>query len=111
MGLADQSVMREQAIEAELTDDRMAHLNTILETLVRDATRALTAQGVPSERNRVLRRVHLRYEGTDSALVVHHAAPAQMQRQFESTYRSRFGFIMPGRALVAEAVSVEVIGA
>jgi len=111
MGLADQSVMREQAIEAELTDDRMAHLNTILETLVRDATRALTAQGVPSERIRVLRRVHLRYQGTDSALVVHHAAPAQMQRQFESTYRSRFGFTMPGRALIVEAVSVEVIGA
>ncbi len=33
-----------------------------------------------------------------------------MVRQFEAAYRTRYSFLMPHRALVAEAVSVEAIG-
>ena len=55
--------------------------------------------------------MHLRYQGTDSALILHFGSVAEMQQQFEATYRSRFGFVMPGRALTVEAVSVEAIGA
>ena len=111
MGLADQSAMREQAIETLLADEQVPQLNSVLEQLVRDATKELAAQGVSPERIRVVQRAHLRYQGTDSALVVHYAALPEMQRQFESTYRGRFGFTMPGRALIVEAVSVEAIGA
>jgi len=59
----------------------------------------------------VLRRVHLRYEGTDSAIVVMDGDRAALQAQFEAAYRRRFSFLMPGRGLVVEAVSVEALGA
>ena len=111
MGLADQSVMRSQAIELPLADDHLSHLDAALATLVQGATRELEEQGVPHARIRVVQRVHLRYQGTDSALVVAYAPAAEMQRLFESTYRNRFGFTMPGRPLIVEAVSVEAIGA
>jgi 5-oxoprolinase (ATP-hydrolysing) len=54
--------------------------------------------------------VHLKFEGTDTSLVVPLAAPETMRDGFEKLYRSRFSFLMPDRALVAEAVSVEAIG-
>src|SRR5450759_2106726 len=73
--------------------------------------RQLLRQGVPSNRMRIVRRVHLRYDGTDSALIVDFGSIADMVKQFESAYRKRYSFLMPKRALLAEAVSVEAIGA
>jgi 5-oxoprolinase (ATP-hydrolysing) len=65
---------------------------------------------VASGKIRVRRRVHLRYEGTDSALVVPVGDVAELQAAFEAAYQQRFAFLMKGRALVVEAVSVEAIG-
>ncbi len=56
------------------------------------------------------KRVHLRYEGTDSALTVDFGAPNHMIEEFEQHYRQRYGFLMADRPLVVEAVSVEVTG-
>jgi 5-oxoprolinase (ATP-hydrolysing) len=55
--------------------------------------------------------VHLRYDGTDTALVVAHGSEAALVAAFEASYRQRFAFLMEGRGLVVEAVSVEAIGA
>ena len=55
---------------------------------------------------RLVRRVHLRYDGTDTALIVGFGPIADMVQQFEAAYRTRYSFLMPNRALVAEAVSV-----
>jgi len=35
---------------------------------------------------------------------------ASLLKQFEITYRQRYGFLMPGRALVVEAIAAEAIG-
>jgi len=53
----------------------------------------------------------LRYDGTDSALVVEFGSMAHMVEQFEAAYRKRYSFLMPDRALIAESVSVESYGA
>jgi 5-oxoprolinase (ATP-hydrolysing) len=56
--------------------------------------------------------MHVRYQGTDTALVVDFGDDlAAIQRDFEAGYRQRFAFLMPGRALVIEAVSVEAVAA
>src|SRR5438034_5627082 len=68
-------------------------------------------RSVPRERLSVVRRVHLRYEGTDSALIVNFGSVAEMTQSFEAAYRKRYSFLMPGRALIAESVSVEAFGA
>jgi 5-oxoprolinase (ATP-hydrolysing) len=110
MGLADQSAMRERAVERRLDDVGPDALAAELDALA-DAARAdLAAQGVAPARIDVLRRVHLRYEGTDSAIVVMDGDRASLQAQFEQAYRRRFSFLMPGKALVVEAVSVEALG-
>ena len=65
--------------------------------------------GVPASRITAERRVHLRYEGTDTALVVPSGPLEQMTAAFEAEYTRRFSFLMPGKTILAEAVSVEVI--
>jgi 5-oxoprolinase (ATP-hydrolysing) len=110
MGLADQSAMRERAIERRLGEIGDDALQAELEALADAARAALLAQGVAPERIEVLRRVHLRYEGTDSSIVVSLGSREQMQAAFEQAYRRRFSFLMPGKALVVEAVSVEALG-
>jgi 5-oxoprolinase (ATP-hydrolysing) len=110
MGLADISVMREQAIELELNEANLVSVNESLDKLAKVASDEVIAQGVEASQVHVKRRVHLRYEGTDSALIVDIASAVEMQRAFEAQYKQRFSFLMPGRTLVAEAVSVEAIG-
>jgi 5-oxoprolinase (ATP-hydrolysing) len=109
MGLADQVAMRSQALETKLDDPRA--LEELAERLAAEASAALVAQGVPAAAVKVLRRAHLKYEGTDTALVVTLGSLADMQAQFEAAYRKQFSFLMPGKALVAEAVSVEALAA
>ena len=56
--------------------------------------------------------MHIKYEGTDTALVVDVSEAkeaAQIQILFETAYQQRFAFLMQGKALVVEAVSVEAI--
>jgi 5-oxoprolinase (ATP-hydrolysing) len=110
MGLADQSVMREAAVELLLADSLQRVAQT-LDTLAADAQAEMARQGITNSALRMHRRVHLRYAGTDSALVVPFGSAAGMQAAFEAAYRQRFAFLMRERALVVEAVSVEAVGA
>src|SRR5690606_40577471 len=55
------------------------------------------------------RSVHRRYEGSDAALIVPFGDLAAIQSAFEAAYRQRFAFLMPGKRLIAEAVSVEAV--
>ena len=107
MGLADQTAMRERAVETRL--DESCALEGVAAELATAAREELVLQGVPASRIQVDRRAHLKYDGTDTALVVKLAPLPQMVAQFEAAYREQFSFLMPGRALVAEAVSVEAI--
>jgi 5-oxoprolinase (ATP-hydrolysing) len=111
MGLADQTEMREKTVEQPLADEHVAEVASTLDALAQDARGALVAQGVARERIDVLRRVHLKYEGTDSALLIEFGTLSQMRERFEAAYRSRFSFLMRERRLIVEAVSVEAIGA
>jgi 5-oxoprolinase (ATP-hydrolysing) len=110
MGLADQSVMREAAVEERLLAESEAALEARLHTLGEQARAELQRQGVAGERITLLCRVHLRYEGTDSALIVRFDTASRMQAQFEAAYKKRFSFLMPSKALIVEAVSVEAVG-
>jgi 5-oxoprolinase (ATP-hydrolysing) len=110
MGLADQSALREAAVEARLDEAARPELLRRLGELGGQARADLLAQGVAAARIGLIERVHLRYEGTDSALIVLFDSNAAMQAQFEAAYKKRFSFLMPTRALIVEAVSVEAIG-
>ena len=70
----------------------------------------MRAQNVPDDRITVLRRAHLKYAGTDTALPVSAGGTVAMVNEFEEAHRQRYGFIMEEKPLVVEAAVVEVIG-
>jgi 5-oxoprolinase (ATP-hydrolysing) len=106
MGLADQTVMREQAVEVPFTADEMAELAAIANRLTREAREALAAQGAEPTRIVVRHMLHLRYAGTDTALIVPYGTPDQVVPVFTQAHRARFGFATPERPLIVEAVAV-----
>ena len=108
MGLADQSLMREQAVEVRLTPEAMPALLAPLKTLGETARQALSKQAL-GEAIELHERVHVRYEGSDSALMVRMGSLAEITQGFEVAYRQRFAFLMTGKALMVEAVSVEAV--
>src|SRR5690242_16977692 len=109
MGLADQTVMREQAIEIELQSRAMPELRDLADRLAREASDALAAQGADPAGITVQRNLHLRYAGTEAALIVPLREESEIVADFTAAHRSRFGFATPGRALTVEAVAVEAI--
>nr|WP_060986438.1 hydantoinase B/oxoprolinase family protein [uncultured Acidovorax sp.] len=109
MGLADQNVIREQAVETKLVPEALAGIEATLEQLATTARTELERQQVGAGTAVVHRRVHVRYEGSDSALIVPFGSLAEITAGFEAAYRQRFAFLMQGKGLVVEAVSVEAV--
>jgi len=107
MGLADQTVMREQSVEVPFATDQVAGLETLAARLAQEAREALAAQGAEPERVEVRHVIHLRYAGTDTALIVPYGAPDRVVPLFTEAHRARFGFATPERPLVVEALAVE----
>ena len=109
MGLADQSVIREQAVELRLSATAMPDIEAKLLALATAARNELVRQQVSTRAVSLFQRVHVRYEGSDSALVVPFGSVAEIEAGFEASYQQRFAFLMQGKALVVEAVSVEAV--
>jgi 5-oxoprolinase (ATP-hydrolysing) len=110
MGLADVTVMREKAVEAELSAGLLARLDREAAELEAAARVELEAGGVPAGHVRGTRRAHLRYQGTDTSLTVPFGSVESMMTTFEGVYRQHFSFLMRDKAVIVEAVSVELAG-
>lgn len=109
IGLADVRTLKEKAVELRLSGDCIAELQQTLIALEAESRSEIIAQGVSDDRIETVFNVRLRYQGTDSALIVGFDRAETMRHQFEQIYRQRYGFSMPEKGLVVEAVSVEAI--
>ncbi len=110
MGLADIRATRQQAIELPFGAKALAALRKTAAGLGRDTKAEVAGQGVPAGKITVFTRAHIRYAGTDTALVVAAGSLATMKRAFEKAHKARFGFIDRSKQMVVEAVSVEAVG-
>ncbi len=110
MGLADIRANREKAVEAPLSSSGKAELEIIASELTKQALEELDRQGIGADEAEVYVRAHVRYDGTDTSLIVDVGAVGDMQAQFEAAHRQRFGFFAPEKKIVLEAVSVEAVG-
>jgi 5-oxoprolinase (ATP-hydrolysing) len=121
MGLADLRSLHEQAIEARLTGDLLPELEQTLKALAVTGRQGMQEQGINAAPIHVdplrsdahlaiVPKVHLRYEGTDTPLIVDWGDLAKMRSQFAHSYQQRYGFVMTDKPLIVEAVSVEAIG-
>jgi 5-oxoprolinase (ATP-hydrolysing) len=122
MGLADVRTMKQAAVEKQLNDALLDELQPQFAQLASAAKADVTAQGVKDEQIRVVNALALKYDGTDTTIELPllsgevdakrrvREPHASLVANFEQTYKQRYGFLMPNRALVVEAISAEAIG-
>ena len=110
MGLADLRVSYEQAIEAELEAGLLPRLEDEISRLCEQGYRCLEEQGVPRDQARAVTTLLVRHRGSDTPLSVPYAAETEIRSNLEAAHRRLYGFIEPDKALIVEAVSVEVAG-
>ncbi len=106
MGLADIRVMREQAVEAPLTEELVTQLQTILTQLETECKQELTTENLQTLTSA---KVNLKYEGTDSSLTVNFENYHKMKAEFEHKHQTIYGFMREGKTLIVESISLEVI--
>jgi 5-oxoprolinase (ATP-hydrolysing) len=111
MGLADVRALRQQAIEARLTDAALEACEPAFTALESAGRGEVEAQGVAAERIRCERTLQLKYDGTDTTIAVPAGRDGgAIVGEFERRYRQHYGFLMPGKPLVIEAIAIEAIG-
>lgn len=110
MGLADQRQLQEMSLELPLSPQTYPQLERQFEVMAQ-AGMGSEGDSHPSSQpsSQQLRKVHLKYEGTDSALIVDFATIPEMRSAFEALYRQRYGFVMEAKPLVVGTVSLETV--
>ncbi|MBN2205346.1 MAG: hydantoinase B/oxoprolinase family protein, partial [Thermoleophilia bacterium] len=109
MGLADVRALRERSVNEPLAEGVDAAA-AALDELAAAAVAELVEQGFAPDDVVVRREAHLKYGGTDVPLEVPWGLAGAMEREFLERHRSRYGFVMPGRGIVIDAVAAEAIG-
>ena len=107
MGLADQTAMKQQAVEIALAAESMPDLKSLADQLAADAVAALQAQGADHAEVTTAKSLHLRYAGTEAALIVALCDLETILSDFTAAHRTRFGFATPDRPVVVETVAAE----
>ena len=110
IGLADVRAIYEEAVEGKLSDELISSLDERYAKIAEKAKKDVQDQEIQDESIFIQKRVHVRYDGTDSAIVVDAGNSDVVRRQFEESHKQRFGFTMPEKAVVVEAIAVEAIG-
>ena len=117
IGLADVRTIRDRSVESELSLDLLAELEMIALELSDDAKNEIL-HGASDEDLLIETALHLRYAGTDSSLTIAIADPLSfhsqeilefLQTSFESLHKERYGFVFSDKALIVEAIAVEMI--
>ncbi|MDX1580703.1 MAG: hydantoinase/oxoprolinase family protein, partial [Alphaproteobacteria bacterium] len=106
MGLADMREIREQSVELPFEDSALDQIEEVYARLESDALPAVEGHG---KKPYALRRVHLRYRGTDTPLEVSWGDLEAMQEAFEAAHKQRFGFTDPDKPLIFDSLTVEAV--
>ena len=110
MGLADISASQDRAFELGLDNDSIDAVGNTITELAEINRKELAGQGINPNDTRTTMHVHLRYEGTDTSLLVPFASKFVLRENFETAHRKQFGFMTPGKAIIIEALTVETTG-
>ena len=109
MGLADIRASRSQAIIQPLNATGIDTLSTLESKLEETVRTEVQSQGVSDSDISVFARVHLRYDGTDTAIAVPRDDEQTMRDFFADAHRKQFGFVFE-KPLIIEALELEAVG-
>lgn len=102
IGLADISMSKVESVEMALTPDFMPQLESLFESLS-DQPQAVNDL-------EIIRKVNLKYTGTNSILTIDFDSKIEaMEQSFTTEHQARYGFIQSEKELIIESATVELI--
>ncbi len=109
IGQARLFASRQQALIKPLSEASRQDLNTVLTRIQKEVSEELQSQGIAGSDIRFRDVLHLRYDGTDTALPVtlQSGSFEAALKDFQSAHQAQFGFIYPDKPVVIEAAEVE----
>ncbi len=107
IGQAQLNSLKEQGLDAPLSDAGLSLAKARLAQLETEAISALKAQG--GALGQTVLRLRLRYDGADAVLPAPLSNLASVRATFEEAHQRLFGFIEPGRPILIASVEVEAL--
>ena len=102
IGLANLSNTGVESVEMTLNIDLMPQLESRFNSLIESQAK--------DEPDFIVKKINLKYAGTDSTLTIDFNCDLEvMQQDFATEHKTRYGFIQPEKELVVESVTVESI--
>ena len=110
IGLADVVVEKQIPASARLDDSRFGEIITQMEQLADQARDELLIQGFAPGAIQVTRFLNLRYQGTDTAMMIAQPSDGNWAEAFRCTYRREFGFELGKRTVIIDDLRVRACG-
>ncbi len=110
IGLADVVVERQKPSSRVFTPNILPTIKKELDILQRDAFAELARQGFESDAVDSTSFLNLRYQGTDTAIMVAWPENNDFKKAFRRTYMREFGFDLTGRDMLIDDIRVRARG-
>ncbi|TIW02027.1 MAG: 5-oxoprolinase, partial [Mesorhizobium sp.] len=109
IGLSSVFASRQQGLLQPLAEESRAAIETLIAALRSEVVAELGEQGIAEEALSTRPVLHVRYDGTDTALPVNfeHGSIFRARSDFEAAHRAQFGFVYDVKPIVVETVAVE----
>ena len=107
MGLADVRDVKEKSVELPLSQKLISDLQETWLELETKGQKTLTDQGIEITNILTVKRLAIRYAGSDTAIHVAFGKKAEIIESFEGLHLARFGFISPEKELIVESIQHE----
>ncbi|KAF5375838.1 hypothetical protein D9615_008173 [Tricholomella constricta] len=112
LALADRVYELQEPCSTFYTQNNKESLLARLDKLTKDVKAELAKQGFEEKRVHVERMLNMRFEGTDTALMV--LAESNGEEDFETAfnkaYKSEFGFLLDTKSIIVDDIKVRGIG-
>lgn len=111
IGLADVTDMKQKAVQLPLSQQNLTSaVEPELLLLKSVAEDSVVSQGIPSSAISSSLKLLMRYDGSDTTLLVPYSDAASIKHEFESMHQRQFGFVSSETELIVEAMVVEATG-
>ncbi|RWH73744.1 hydantoinase B/oxoprolinase family protein [Mesorhizobium sp.] len=109
IGLSSVFASRQQGLLQPLAEESRPAIEALIAALRGDVIAELGEQGIAEDVVSTRPVLHIRYDGTDTALPVNfeHGSIFRARSDFEAAHKAQFGFVYDDKLIIVETVAVE----
>ncbi|AFR97968.2 cytoplasmic protein [Cryptococcus neoformans C23] len=109
LALADRVFELQEPAAVIFSQENKAGLNVRLDKLERDVFKTLLDAGFADDKIGISRILNMRYDGSDTALMISNEGSGDYEKEFKRAYKEEFGFLL-NKNIVVDDVKVRGVG-